>query len=81
MSKIMYYNLVPSFAICDTNKDDGLTMDELHAPECLDFVPALTGIDLEEVDLTFDMFDANGNGVVSMTESLEAIQLLINELA
>ena len=80
MSKIMYYNLVPSFAICDTNKDDGLTMDELNAPECLDFLP-WTGIDLEEVDLTFDMFDANGNGVVSMTESLEAIQLLINELA
>ena len=60
--------------VCDADKlDGGITKDELHVPECLDLVTgvvALNKIDVEGIDLTFDMFDADANGVVSEQEFL-----------
>ena len=73
----MFYDLVPSFDICNANKDDGLTKDELHAPECQGFIQSVGG-EVDFADQTFDDFDVDGNGVVSIQEFLNTALMMIN---
>ena len=74
----MFYDLVPSFDICNADKaDGGLTMDELHATECQGFIQSVGG-EVDFADQTFDDFDVDGNGVVSIQEFLNTALMLIN---
>ena len=59
---------MPAFDICDADKlDGGLTLEEIHAPECLEFIASVGG-DAESADPDFAFFDADGNGVVTVQE-------------
>ena len=70
MSKILYNNLVPSFDICNTNKDDGLTKHELHGLACQEFIQSVGG-DIDAGDMFFADMDADANGAVSKQEFLD----------
>ena len=73
----MYHDLVPSFAICNTNKDDGVTKDELHALACQEFI-RLGGADVDYADQIFDEFDVDENGAVSVQEFFNTAVMLVN---
>ena len=61
---------MPAFTICNADKHDaGLTLEELHAPRCLEAV-ALVGVDSDQVVSTFEGFDSDGNQVVTEQEIL-----------
>ena len=64
---------MPCFDICDADKaDGGLTIDEVHATECLDFITSVGG-DISLVDVDFDLFDSDGNGFVDIKEFLTCL--------
>ena len=61
--------IVPAFTICNADKHDaGLTLEELHAPGCLDKAVELVGVDSDQVVSIFDRFDTDGNQVVTEQE-------------
>ena len=67
---------MPSFDICNADKaDGGLTFDELHSTECQDFITSVGG-EIADADMDFDAVDADGNGVVSMQEFLNAAAII-----
>ena len=69
--------LVPGFAICNTDKGDGgITLDELHADICQDFIASVS--DSDTADSDFEYFDSNADGVVSLKEFLDLADTLIN---
>ena len=68
---------MPSFDICNVDKGDGgLTVDELHATECQDFITSVGG-EIANADMDFDAFDHDGNGVVNMQEFLASAAMLV----
>ena len=69
--------LVPGFAICNTEKGDGgITLDELHADICQDFIASVGDSDAAEYN--FEMLDSNADGVVTLKEFLDLADTLIN---
>merc|ERR1711963_281982 len=69
--------LMPSFDICNVDKGDGgLTVDELHATACQDFITSVGG-EIEFADMDFDAFDQDGNGIVSVQEFLATALMLV----
>ena len=62
---------MPAFTICNAVKDDaGLTLEELHAPECLKAIE-LAGAEPSQAVSTFELFDTDGDKVVTQEELLE----------
>merc|ERR1719340_427935 len=62
--------LIPGFAICNTDKGDGgLTLEELHADICQDFITSVG--DSDAADYNFEMFDSNADGIVTLKEFLD----------
>merc|ERR1711953_760139 len=65
-TEVLDYALIPGFAICNTDKDDGgLTLDELHADICQDFIASVG--------------DSDADGVVTLKEFLDLADSLINQ--
>ena len=74
---LVLYFLVPGFAICNTEKGDGgITLDELHADICQDFIASVG--DSEAAEYDFEYFDSNADGVVTMKEFLDLADSLLN---
>ena len=72
-----FFFLVPGFAICNTEKGDGgITLDELHADICQDFIASVGDSDAAEYDFAY--FDSNADGVVTMKEFLDLADSLLN---
>ena len=70
--------IVPGFAICNTDKGDGgLTLDELHADICQEFIASVG--DADAAELNFEMFDSDADGVVTLKEFLDLADTLINQ--
>ena len=78
LSKIFIKSfLVPGFAICNADKGDGgLTLEELHAEICQDFIASVG--DSDAADYNFEMFDSNADGIVTLKEFLDLADSLIN---
>ena len=69
--------LVPGFVICNTDTSDGgLTLEELHADICQEFIASVGDSDAAEYN--FEMFDSNADGVVTLKEFLDLADTLIN---
>ena len=69
--------LVPGFAICNTDTSDGgLTLEELHADICQEFIASVG--DSDGAEYNFEMFDSNADGVVTLKEFLDLADTLIN---
>ena len=68
---------VPGFAICNTDTSDGgLTLEELHADICQEFIASVGDSDAAEYDFAY--FDSNADGVVTMKEFLDLADSLLN---
>merc|ERR1711884_765864 len=77
ITEALDYALIPGFAICNTEKGDGgLTLEELHADICQDFIASVSDADAAEYN--FEMFDSNADGVVTLKEFLDLADSLIN---
>merc|ERR1719225_1782177 len=78
ITEALDYALIPGFAICNTDTSDGgLTLEELHADICQDFI-ASVGADSNAAELNFETFDSNADGVVTLKEFLDLADILIN---
>ena len=74
---IFLFITVPIFDICNTDKSDGgLTFDELHTASCQGYISAIGG-DLEVIDPSFDLFDTDGDKIITTQEFLAACTGLI----
>ena len=74
----MLFITVPIFDICNTDKSDGgLTFDELHTASCQGYISAIGG-DLDQVDSSFDVFDADGDKIITIQELLAACTELMD---
>merc|ERR1719288_450679 len=63
-------SLISGFAICNSDKGDGgLTLEELHADICQDFIASVGDADAAEYN--FEIFDSNADGVVTLKEFLD----------
>merc|ERR1712062_419076 len=77
ISEALDYALIPGFAICNADKGDGgLTLEELHAEICQDFITSVG--DSDAADYNFEMFDSNADGIVTLKEFLDLADSLIN---
>ena len=54
----------------------GLTLEELHADICQDFIASVGDSDAAEYN--FEMLDSNADGVVTLKEFLDLADTLIN---
>ena len=54
----------------------GLTLEELHADICQDFIASVGDSDAAEHN--FEMLDSNADGVVTLKEFLDLADTLIN---
>merc|ERR1719189_3295329 len=78
ISEALDYALIPGFAICNADKGDGgLTLEELHAEICQDFITSV-GADSNAAEVNFESFDTNADGVVTLKEFLDLADILIN---
>merc|ERR1719225_1124981 len=70
ITEALDYALIPGFAICNADKGDGgLTLEELHAEICQDFIASVG--DSDTADYNFEMFDSNADGIVTLKEFLD----------
>merc|ERR1712062_102888 len=77
ITEALDYALIPGFAICNADKGDGgLTLEELHAKICQDFITSVG--DSDAADYNFEMFDSNADGIVTLKEFLDFADSLIN---
>merc|ERR1712141_786707 len=78
ITEALDYALIPGFAICNVDKGDGgLTLEELHADICQDFI-ASVGAESNAAEVNFESFDTNADGVVTLKEFLDLADILIN---
>ena len=57
-------------------ENGGLTLEELHADICQDFIASVGDSDAAEYN--FEMLDSNADGVVTLKEFLDLADTLIN---
>merc|ERR1712062_551592 len=77
ITEALDYALIPGFVICNTDTSDGgLTLEELHADICQEFIASVGDSDAAEYN--FEMFDSNADGVVTLKEFLDLADTLIN---
>merc|ERR1712062_494018 len=77
ITEALDYALIPGFAICNADTSDGgLTLEELHADICQEFIASVG--DSNAAEYNFEMFDSNADGVVTLKEFLDLADTLIN---
>ena len=58
---------MPAFTICNADDDIGVTLEELHAPGCVEAID-LAGATPNQATSTFEFFDSDENQVVTREE-------------